>query len=219
MKIHKNNFFDKLLDLNPFRKKFDEMTESELKGYLVRQYQNIGRSLPRYIQEDNKTKSIEKKGPSQNDPDEVNRSMVVVNRRTINVVVRYGKALEKWSKIGLFFPESKLPFDRQTIKNELIHSIRALKDSDPQMVKYLEGSYIFLANFIPDSDAEICLKQEALMKQASKLDRNDPKSKDQFFILAQQIENLSERTSEIRNRVATLSLEYGGDLKFSTSAC
>jgi len=73
----------------------------------------------------------------------------------INIILSYSKVLVEESKKGAFISISRLPFSREDIKQALVETLQNLdSDARAETRKQIEVTYLYLAHFIPDEDAQ-----------------------------------------------------------------
>lgn len=67
------------------------------------------------------------------------------------ILKEYGKVLEATSRRTYGVPESRLPYSKEEIKETIKAAL--LNTDDEDQIEHLKASYLSLANFIPDDEA------------------------------------------------------------------
>ena len=105
----------------------------------------------------------------------------------LTIIKRYGEVLEQTSKMVFAIPESKLPYPKEAIRLSILiwyillqnKSLREeiAKQDYFELAEYLlskkfydslEISYIALAKFIPDEEAELCDTYQQTIKKSKR---------------------------------------------------
>jgi len=109
--------------------------------------------------------------------------------QAMDVVSRYGAILESTSSLVLGVPESALPITKQNIESSILLLIKAFKDpelinrlrsntdfakyssllTDPGVQASLVVGLLFLANFVVDEEAELCVRRALHLSNAAEM--------------------------------------------------
>ncbi len=80
-----------------------------------------------------------------------------------NVVNEYGHLLVRLDGTTLAYPASRLPYTVDTIKSAIHLLLWELRGQDRKIIDSLVQSYVYLAQFVSDSDAEIVQRGQQVM--------------------------------------------------------
>ena len=81
-----------------------------------------------------------------------------------SVLKDYGKVLARVTPASYGLPISLLPHDKGFIKTAIQTLLWEIGDSEPQLRDALVQGYVFLAQFIADTDAEIVARGQSTLR-------------------------------------------------------
>jgi hypothetical protein len=79
------------------------------------------------------------------------------------IVNAYGDLLAKLEQVSYAHPLSKLPFEKQQIKQAIQTLLWELDDADDRIRNSLAQAYVYLAQFIPDTEVALLERGQSAM--------------------------------------------------------
>ena len=112
-----------------------------------------------------------------------------------NIVTEYGHLLAQLDSNSYAHPLSRLPYDKDEIKSAIHLLLWELHGQNQNISNSLAQSYVYLAQFIDDTEAETVARGQAVL-QSSDLDPEELIYADQAVVIINRIkvemENLME---------------------------
>lgn len=125
----------------------------------------------------------------------------------------FGEVLEQEVKFGIWIPESKLPYPRETIKRAIMQALNEAANQNPVLKAHMEIAYLNLSNFVPESDAQSMRQAELLVKQLADMKQADTAKLKAIRKSSKEVAAHFEKVGEIHNRMIRLSGQYLQGLK------
>lgn len=83
------------------------------------------------------------------------------------IVNAYGKVLAQLDGINYGHPQSLLPCDREEIKSAIQLLLWELEGDEQDICNSLAQSYVYLAQFIPDDEAQIIATGQSILSSSN----------------------------------------------------
>lgn len=89
------------------------------------------------------------------------------------IVNAYGELLARIKQAAYAHPLSLLPHDKEQIRQAIHTLLWELEDADEQIRNSLVQAYVYLAQFIPDSQVEVLERGQKVMRSQERGERSD----------------------------------------------
>ena len=103
-----------------------------------------------------------------------------------NIVTEYGHLLAQIDSTSYAHPLSRLPYDKDEIKSAIHLLLWELHGQNQDVTNSLAQSYIYLAQFVDDTDADTVARGQAVL-QSSDLDPEELIYADQAVVIINRI--------------------------------
>ena len=103
-----------------------------------------------------------------------------------NIVTEYGHLLAQLEGSSYAHPLSRLPYDKDEIKSAIHLLLWELHGQDQDVSNSLAQSYVYLAQFVDDTEAETVARGQAVL-QSSDLDPEELIYADQAVVIINRI--------------------------------